>query len=772
MDSDHGLNPEALDARMRAHEAEQFLHADWYFGSVSSQPWPGPAVSDQSAVRAWRLATVPGQVHSDLLAHGLIPDPFVGENLRACAWVDDCDWWYRTTPPLDLGPAQRAFVTFHGLDTYAAVYVNQQCVLRSAGMFASHRIELTRFAQPGAPLDLAVRLTGPAGWPRPVFSRRQRLLLALERLSGAAAALGPIPERLYHLKAPMQFGWDFAPRLRTVGIWDDVALTVSGPAAIENLRPPQLAAGGRVWSFEMTVDAAAGVLAQAEVSVRPANFAGQAWAHSVSLSLRPGLQTLRLPLPALHLASWQPWERGFPHLYWLEVTLRDAASGAPLDQRRLRFGQRLAAWTPVAGPGTPAWRLQINGKPLFVRGANWTPADALPGRLRLADYQRLLTAARAAGVNLLRVWGGGLREKAAFYDLCDELGLLVWQEFPFACLFLAEYAHDPAWLDQVEAEAQAVVRTLRHHPSLVTWCGGNEFSAARNRHLVSRLARAVTAEDGTRPFLPVSPAQGDVHEWAVWHGRAPLRAYQRSQAPFCSEFGLSALPAAETLAKIMPAAQPWPEGPAWRWHHAEASKLQHYAALIPSPAHDLAALMSATQRAQAAGLQVAIEHFRRRKATCGGFAFWQFNEPWPAVAWSVIDFYGRPKLAYARLQRILQPALICLAYELPVGALPPAISGAVWVVNDTTAPLTSLTWLAWLNGRLLAEGCAAVPADAGQPVGALTAPLGGGPAQLRLELRQANRLLASNEYDLGLVDLPSMPWGARIRRWLARLALR
>ena len=748
------------------------LSSRWCFGSVPSQSWPAPVAPDLPAVRDWRSAAVPGQVHSDLLAHGLIPDPFVGENLRACAWVDDRDWWYRTTLPLDLAPALRAFVTFHGLDTYAAVYVNQECVLRSAGMFAPRRIELTRFAQPGASVELAVRFTGPAGWPRPVFSRSERLLLALERLSGAAAALGPIPERLHHLKAPMQFGWDFAPRLRTVGIWDDVTLTVSGPTAIENLRPPQLAAAGGAWSFEMTVDAAAGVVAHAEVSVRPANFDGQAWADSRSLTLRAGLQVVRLPLPALDLAPWQPWERGFPHLYWLEVTLRDAVSGAPLDQRRLRFGQRQAAWTPVAGPGTPAWRLQINGEPLFVRGANWTPADALPGRLRPADYHRLLTAARAAGVNLLRVWGGGLREKAAFYDLCDELGLLVWQEFPFACLFLAEYAHDPAWLDRVEVEAQAVVQTLRHHPSLVTWCGGNEFSARRNQHLTARLARAVALEDGVRPFLPVSPAQGDVHEWVVWHGRAPLRAYRALQAPFCSEFGLSALPAAETLAKIIPAGQPWPDGSAWRLHNAEASKLQHYAALTPSPAHDLPALVSATQRAQAAGLQVAIEHLRRRKATCGGFAFWQFNEPWPAVAWSVLDFYGRPKLAYTRLQRILQPALICLAYALPVGVLPAAISGAVWVVNDTTAPLTGLTWLAWLNGRLLAEGCAAVPADASQPVGALTAPLGDGPAQLRLELRQANRLLASNEYDLGLVDLPSMPWPARVRRWLARLALR
>ncbi|MFZ1509459.1 MAG: glycoside hydrolase family 2 TIM barrel-domain containing protein [Anaerolineae bacterium] len=758
------------------------IQSAWEFGSVDSQPWPGPEAPDLAAVTAWRPATVPGQVHSDLLAHGMIPDPFVGANLRACAWVDALDWWYRTTLTLDLAPAQRTFITFHGLDTYAAVFVNQRCVLRSTGMFAPHTVELTGLAPPAAAIELAVRLTGPAGWPRQHHSRRERLLFALERLSGAAAALGPIPERLDHLKAPMQFGWDFAPRLRTVGIWDEVSLHSSGPATILALKPPhasapmsgQAAGDAPVWTVEMTLDATALCAVQATLRVTPANFEGQAWAHTTALTLSPGPQTAPVILPPLTLAPWEPWERGFPHLYWLEVTLHDAATGAQLDQRRLRFGQRQVAWAPLAGPGTAPWRLHINDEPLFVRGANWVPADALPGRLRPPTYRRLLSAARAAGINLLRVWGGGLREKAAFYDLCDEMGLLVWQEFPFACLFLAAYPHETAWLDRVEAEARGIVQAVRHHPSVAMWCGGNEMGVRRNQHLLARLARAVAAEDGTRPFVPASPAQGDVHEWAVWHGRAPLRTYQALQAPFCSEFGLSALPAAESLAHFLPAAQPWPDAPVWRLHQAEAGKLAHYAALAgtPAPPADLPALIAATQTAQAAGLQVAIEHLRRHKATCGGLAFWQFNEPWPTIAWSVLDFDGRPKLAYARLQRILQPVLICLAYQLPVGARPQAISGAIWIVNDTRAPLPGLTWLAWLDNEPLAHGLAALEADASRPVGALTAPVAGRPARLRLELRQANILLASNEYDLALVDLPAQPLPSRARRWLGNRILK
>ena len=750
---------------MRFFDTAGPVNFSWEFGSVPSQPWPRPEAPDLAAVTAWRPATAPGQVHSDLLAHGLIPDPFVDANLAACAWVDDRDWWYRTTLTLEPAPAQRNFITFHGLDTYAAVFVNQRCVLRSTGMFAPHTVELTGLAQPGAAIELAVRFTGPTGWPTPRRSRRQRLLCALERLSGAGARLGPIPERLDHLKAPMQFGWDFAPRLRTVGIWDEVSLHSCGPVALLALKPPVAANQ----AMEMTLDAVAACAVQVTIAIAPANFEGPSWTHTAALTLARGPQIASVALPDLTLTPWEPWERGFPHLYWLDVTLRDARTAAPLDQRRVRFGQRRVAWAPVAGPGTPTWRLHINDKPLFVRGANWTPADALPGRLRADAYRRLLTAAVAAGINLLRVWGGGLREKAAFYDLCDEMGLLVWQEFPFACLFLAAYPADPAWLDRVEAEAQGIVQAVRRHPSVIIWCGGNEIAGRRNRRLLARLARAVTAEDGTRPFLPVSPGQGDVHEWGVWHGRAPLRSYQALTAPFCSEFGLSALPATATLARFLPSAQPQLNDPLWRLHHAEAGKLAHYAALTrtPLPAGDLPALVAATQKAQAAGLQVAIEHLRRRKADCGGLIFWQFNEPWPALAWSVLDFAGRPKLAYAQLQRILQPVLICLAYELPVDSLPQAISGALWIVNDACAPLTGLTWLAWLNGQPLAQGQAEIGANESRPVGTLTARLAARPACLRLELRQANTLLASNHYDLTLVDLPGPPWPARLRRWLA-----
>ena len=246
--------------------------------------------------------------------------------------------------------------------------------------------------------------------------------------------------------------------------------------------------------------------------------------------------------------------------------------GQALDEVTLRTGVRRV---DLAG-----WQFSLNGQPEFMRGLNWVPADVFPGRLRPVEYARLLALARESGANLLRVWGGGLREKRAFYELCDELGLMVWQEFPFACLFLGAFPRDRAYLALVEQECGAMVRQLRHHPALILWCGGNEFSQRRNQPLLRILAALVRRDDGTRPFIPTSPlttASGtDSHNWRVWHGLAPLRAFQAESAHFLSEFGLQALPHRETLA----AALPEPTRPTtWPTHNADLRKLYHYAAL-------------------------------------------------------------------------------------------------------------------------------------------------------------------------------------------------
>ncbi len=412
-----------------------------------------------------------------------------------------------------------------------------------------------------------------------------------------------------------------------------------------------------------------------------------------------------------------------------------------------------------------------------MRGLNWVPADSLPGRLRRDDYAHLLDLARAAGANLLRVWGGGLREKRAFYDLCDELGLLVWQEFPFACSFLGYYPRDADWLGLVERECTAIVRATRNHPSLALWCGGNEFSPRRNRSLVQRLARVVETHDGTRPFIPASPSPDDAHNWDVWHGKYPLHAYRNEDARFLSEFGLQALPSIETLRACLPEAKLWPPGSGWEVHNAQLGKLWRYAGpsfCLPSSEEvdDIEGFIAASQRAQALGLQIAIEHMRRRRGEAGGVCLWQFNEPWPAISWAIVDYYRRPKLAYQRLKDLYNLVIIALTFPL-VGYRPGDTWRAeVWAANDSLATLDDCWLRIDLDGVTIHEAQVMLPADSVQVLGELRYQFQVQPGEVELTLHQGNQVVARNSYDLRYHDPTPVGWRDRLIRWLGDAMLR
>ncbi len=661
----------------------------WQFGHVPRRPFTEAAIADAAAVTEWLPATVPGNVRTDLLAHHRIPNPLTAQGYQHSQWVDDRDWWYRRQlPPLDLAPGQRAFVRFCGLDYLSAILVNGREVARHEGMFSHQTIEITPAHPDNPPLELAVRLWGSGALPTHRLSPAQRLW---QKIGGAIyrSWVGLYPPRTATLKSQMSFGWDFAPPIRTIGIWDEVDVLITGPTAIQDLAV-SLPESGRL-TLRLALHSARPIAATAVVSVTPANFPGEALGQlefPLRLPAGPADVTLRgqLPPPAL----WQPWDRGFPHLYHVTVSLIDPA-GQLLDGDSRRTGCRtidLPPFTPPPpGPHHP-WQFRLNHQPEFIRGLNWVPADSLPGRLRRPDYERLLHLARQSGANLLRVWGGGLREKRAFYDLCDELGLLVWQEFPFACEFLGAYPRHPAYLELVARECGDIVRQLRHHPALALWGGGNEFRRLRNRPLLDTLARVVARCDGSRPFVPVSPSHahgGDVHHWRVWHGLAPLSSYQQETARFLSEFGLQSLPdsmANEDLPVIDEALIVERGG--------DLVKLGRYAGLFNKNPHPSLLIPHSpftihhSQLAQAIGLQTAIEHIRRRKGYAGGLCLWQFNEPWPAVSWAIIDYSGRPKLAWHMLRTWYAPLLVSL--EFPVGrrwAAGDEFSARLWLINDS-----------------------------------------------------------------------------------------
>jgi beta-mannosidase len=801
------------------------LNGAWQFGSVPRRPFETLFVDDRAAVSEWLPATVPGDVRADLLALGRIPEPFYGTGHRASLWVETCDWWYRRPLPfLTLRPGQRAFLIFDGVDYLSAIFVGGLELARHAGMFSRQVVEITgTLAAGGAELlalgphaQVAVRIWGSGALPRRRLTLPERLWAWLaDRLDPT----GTFPDRTATLKCQMSFGWDFAPPIRTMGIWDDVRLVVTEGVFIEDMYP--LPAGERVSPFpareggqgarsaalavQVTLDSDQPRSVRVEVTVQPANFPGAGFSPApFDLALPAGrsLHALAFDLPDPQL--WQPWDRGFPHLYELSIAVvsdqQSAVSGPtgrlrsrrsaverqtpnvksptsnlqpptsnspPLDSASARFGIRHIA--------VDDWIFAVNGQREFIRGVNWVPADSLPGRLRREDYAHLLEMARAAGANLLRVWGGGLREKRAFYDLCDELGLLVWQEFPFACAFLGYFPHDDAWLALAGRECAAIVQAVRCHPSLALWCGGNEFSPRRNRRLVQTLERVVAAHDGARPFVPVSPSPGDTHDWNVWHGYHPPVAYREEAARFLSEFGLQAPPALETLRACLPEADLWPPGAGWKAHKAELSKLRYYA--LPRSygggrGEGLAAFIDASQKAQALGLQIAVEHMRRRKGQTGGLCVWQFDEPWPAISWAIVDYYRRPKLAYERLKDLYNLVLVGLHFPLVRYHAGDMLQAEVWAVNDSLYALDGCRLTVELDGMPILEMPVALPPDSVQTIGDLRHRFLAEPGEVALLLRQGDRQVARNTYDLTYDSPPPAGWSRRLVRWAADALLR
>ncbi|MEA3336087.1 MAG: glycoside hydrolase family 2 TIM barrel-domain containing protein [Chloroflexota bacterium] len=762
----------------------------WMFSQVPSRPWPSSRQHvefDMASVAGWLPATVPGNVRSDLLTAGLIPDPLLSDGLESSRWTEGVDWWYRTQLPLDMQPGDRAFLEFDGIDYLSAIFVDGQQIGLHQGMFSRQIVELPSNLCERSSVQLAVRIWGSDSLPEYSTNLWQS---AWARIAAKAQdSFPPFDDRLASLKAPMHSGWDFAPRLRTMGIWDLCRLVICRGVYLADLQveaepvAPITDPGPARLQLSLTLNSDSARIVQAEIVIAPSDDTSnilERFTLDLQVPAGSSRHQREVLLPSARL--WQPWDRGQPCLYQVSIVLREAAvEGSEKSQVLDRVGVRVGVrriQRELTGDGAP-WNVVVNGHTLFLRGANWVPVDSLQGRSGLQNYGPLLQLAREAGLNFLRVWGGGGREKKLFYDLCDEMGFLVWQEFPIACVFLDHLPRDRAYLEVLRQETAGIVRALRNHPSLFLWCGGNEFSPLRNRPAIRTMAEVVATEDPERPFISASPSMGDSHNWNVWHGLAPLAAYRGEHAAFVSEFGLQAVPHIDSLRRFLPAMQLWPPGTGWERHKADLDKLTRYAQWFrdsdsrDAPADEaLESFVRASQRCQAAGLQVMVEHVRRRKGQTGGLALWQWNEPWPAISWSVIDYFGQAKRAYDVLARIMQPVLVSLLFPLKPVKRGDQLTSEIWLVNDRLTELAGCRLEVFLDEKLVHEQACSVGANRASPVGKMSIAMPSTAGELRVALWQGNRRLAENVYDLRHVDGGTAPATATILRqgvdWLLR----
>jgi len=637
-------------------------------------------ISEGEKMTEWVDAVVPGNVRSDLMAAGRLPDLFVGMNNERAKWVDDCVWWYRKKVPAPALKSKRHFLEMKGVDYLSQVYFNGRKLGENEGMFTRHLYDVSSLIRDENILN--VRIMGSSFLPKPNLNQWQRIW---EKIGSPLQSGEQVfPERASTLKCQMSFGWDFAPEMRTIGIWDEVNLI-----GCENVFIGRVDIRPNVYreldsaklQIKLYLNSTVATPLKIQVQLRPANFDGPTQNFSFNAFVKKGTEVVERNIVIKKPSLWNPWDRGDPNLYEITIALYDGDKQTDSVSGMIGLRDIEMARNPGTPKGNLDWTFLVNGEREFIRGANWVPADSLMGRVRTEDYERLIGMAKEAHINMLRVWGGGLREKRSFYEICSREGILVWQEFPFACVFLGHLPREEAFLRLAEKEVASIVKAVANYPCVALYCGGNEFSPTRNSKLLTRISRVVRSIDSSRIFLPASPGRGDSHNWLIWHGFENVKEYRKDKSQFASEFGLQAPPHQESLKKFLSKNGLWPRGEEWEYHKAELEKLDRYA----GPAKEsprLEQYVEASQKMQALALQTAIEHFRRRKYECSGTMFWQLNEPWPAISWSVIDYYGVPKLAYHKLKEIYSPVLVSLKYELRRYDAGEIVPIEVWIVND------------------------------------------------------------------------------------------
>ena len=665
----------------------------------------------------WLPAQVPGSVHLDLIRAGVIPDPLTRLHERDVSWVDDSEWVYETAWTVDDPPAS-AFLRFHGLDTLAEIVLNGAPLGTAEDMYIAHEFPVGgKLAQGENHLQITFRSAKRVGIER--------------QAAWDAGGNDTLPyhwdnwnERAFVRKAQYQYGWDWGPVVRGCGIWQPVELVTVPVARL----------GDWQHSVEFTNDGKALVTVTAEVERMPGSENAPL---TLTLSLA-GAEPLALPVPTgtgtvtvagtLSLTKtprWQPNGLGDAALSGLTRTL--SAAGDEIDAANTRIGLRTIELIrePDADALGEGFKFRVNGSDVFIKGANWIPEHSIPAMITPARLRERITQARDAGFNMLRVWGGGFYESETFYDLCDEMGLLVWQDFPYACSY---YPDTDQYADLARTEATAAVKRLRHHASLALWCGNNEnltmyegnWTKTRpprflGDHLYQEiLPEVVAAENPQTPYWPGSPYGGpdanspdfgDCHNWDVWHGRGDWVHYVENDSRFCSEFGFAASCGLGAWDACLGPADKHPHSAAVRWHDKTRKGYDTYLGLIGihfPESLSLEDLVYYSQCNQAEALKCGVEHYRRRKGRNWGTLFWQFNDCWPVQSWAVIDSMGEPRAAYFACKKFYAPILLSLVRD--------GDTATAHLVSDLLAPLPGrVTFtLATLDGETLSEETAEV----------------------------------------------------------------
>ncbi len=665
------------------------LESGWEFRQVTE-------ATATAAPTSWRPAQVPGDVHLDLLRNKLIPDPFYRDNEAKLQWIEDADWEYRTT--VQAAPGLRDHknieLVFEGLDAYAEVYLNEKLILTADNAFREWRVNVKPYLQAGANQLRVV-------FPSPIKAAQKVASGDKWREQTQTA------EKTYIRKAAYEYGWDWGPRFVTSGIWRPVKLEVWDVARISNLHIAQRDVTLKIAHLTAQVEVSSIEDGAGKVTV-DYQHKGKKVEVSQNVNVHPGVNHIDIPLEIAGPDLWYPAGYGAQPRYQFNAQLKIGARAE--DQASVRTGLRSIVLRRDLDQWGRSFEFIINGIPVFGKGADVIPFDAFPNRVTTEQYRRVLQSARDANMNMIRHWGGGYYETEEFYDICDELGIMIWQDFMFGNDW---QPGTYTFKQNIEKEAEHQLRRLREHPSIVIWCGNNETESAfhwAGRDNLSPQARIKMWQDyltvfsgildrtvnRLTPEVPYWPSSsrsdseetspsfqsGDFHDWSVWHGRVPFSEYEKHFPRFMTEYGFQSFPEMSTVeAFTIPQDRASIFTPVMLAHQKnnEGNSIIHdYMLKYYSEPKDFASFLYASQVLQAEGIKTGAEHLRRNRPRIMGSIYWQLNDCWPVASWASLDYYGRWKALQYYARRFYAPLLV--SPHLEDGSL------KVYVVSDKTTP--------------------------------------------------------------------------------------
>jgi len=652
---------------------EKEISENWLFSQVEKNEW--------------LPAAVPGTVHTDLLANEIIEDPFYRLNEHDVQWIDKVKWEYKTTFIVEKEILQkdRVELDFKGLDTYADILLNGKKILETDNMFREWQIEVKETLMPGenelsiifrSPITEGIKKYDAQGYEIPVSDNDLAKIGQVE---------GEKKVSIYTRKAGYHFGWDWGPRLVTSGIWRPVIIRAWDAAKIENLQIVQNSVEEEKATFSAVIEIEAEKKAKAKLSIHNE----QTVLAKDEIQLKKGLQKITVDFEIKNPKLWWTNGLGEQHLYNISAQLD--IKGQKVKEET-RIGIRTLELVREKDDDGTSFYFKLNGHPVFMKGANYIPNDVFLPRVTEENYRTVVESAKNANNNMLRVWGGGVYEEDIFYDLCDENGILVWQDFMFAC---AMFPGDEAFLENVRLEAIDNVKRLRNHPSIALWCGNNEILAAWKGWGWERAERAKNKENADKiwqayvdifhktlpevveeydpqrsywgsspssgPGIPADLVNGDEHYWGVWWGKEPFETYATHLPRFMSEYGFQSFPDISTVRKFAKPEDYNIFSEVMKSHQRSSignGTIEYYMLEQYNKPKDFESFLYVNHVLQAEGIKFGLEGHRRAMPFCMGSLYWQINDCWPVASWSSTDYYQNWKALQYYVKKGFEPVLV------------------------------------------------------------------------------------------------------------------